>query len=130
MGRRRGRDRDCRCVFPHVVGMEAACATRRHEFDNRAGHQCRPWRHTRYLEGAVRLEDQDIFGTLNAGITTSQLTIDKVVERGGLTVIEWRMVGDTGVRDVSSFFRLSTNERNSLLASLTNVQKPKVKEIL
>jgi hypothetical protein len=64
------------------------------------------------------------------GITTSQLTIDKVVERGGLTVIEWRMVGDVGVRDVSSFFRLSTNERNSLLATLTNIQKPTVKEIL
>jgi hypothetical protein len=40
------------------------------------------------------------------------------------------MVGDTGVRDVSSFFRLSTNERNSLLATLTNIQKPTVKEIL
>ena len=64
------------------------------------------------------------------GITTSQLTIDKVVERGGLTVIDWRMVGEDSVRDVSSFFRLSTHERNSLLASLTNVQKPTVKELL
>lgn len=63
------------------------------------------------------------------GISTSQLTIDKVVERGGLTVIEWRMgAGEEGIREVSSFFRLSTNERNSLLSALENIQKPTKKD--
>lgn len=62
------------------------------------------------------------------GVTTSNLTIDKVVERGGLTVIDWRLQGADGIREVSSFFRLSTAERDSLVASLQNVRSPQKKE--
>ena len=62
------------------------------------------------------------------GVTTSNLTIDKVVERGGLTVIDWRLEGTDGIREVSSFFRLSTAERDSLVASLKNVRSPQKKE--
>jgi len=62
------------------------------------------------------------------GVTTSNLTIDKVVERGGLTVIDWRLQGGDGIREVSSFFRLSTAERDSLIASLQNVRSPQKKE--
>lgn len=62
------------------------------------------------------------------GVATTQLTIDKVVERGGLTVIDWRVVGEDGEHDVSSFFRLSTGERDSLVAALQNVLKPRSKE--
>jgi hypothetical protein len=62
------------------------------------------------------------------GVATTQLTIDKVVERGGLTVIDWRMIGENGELDVSSFFRLSTSERDSLIATLQNVLEPQEKE--
>jgi hypothetical protein len=62
------------------------------------------------------------------GVATTQLTIDKVVERGGLTVIDWRIVGQSGELEVSSFFRLSTGERDSLVAALQNVIKPRSKE--
>ena len=62
------------------------------------------------------------------GVATTQLTIDKVVERGGLTVIDWRIVGENGVHEVSSFFRLSTSERDSLVDALENVLKPRSKE--
>jgi hypothetical protein len=62
------------------------------------------------------------------GVATTQLTIDKVVERGGLTVIDWRIPGENGELDVSSFFRLSTSERDSLVAALQNVLTPKLKE--
>lgn len=62
------------------------------------------------------------------GVTTTNLTIDKVVERGGLTVVDWRLEGADGPRDVSSFFRLSTAERDTLIASLQNVRRPQKKE--
>jgi len=63
-----------------------------------------------------------------AGVATTQLTIDKVVERGGLTVIDWRMMGENGELDVSSFFRLSTSERDSLIVALQNILEPQEKE--
>jgi hypothetical protein len=62
------------------------------------------------------------------GVATTQLTIDKVVERGGLTVIDWRIPGENGELDVSSFFRLSTSERDFLVAALQNVLDRKPKE--
>jgi hypothetical protein len=62
------------------------------------------------------------------GVTTSNLTIDKVVERGGLTVIDWRLQTADGTRDVSSFFRLSTAERDSLMSALQNVRSSQKKE--
>jgi hypothetical protein len=62
------------------------------------------------------------------GVATTQLTIDKVVERGGLTVIDWRIPGGNGQLEVSSFFRLSTSERDSLVASLQNILTRKLKE--
>ena len=57
------------------------------------------------------------------GLTTSHLTIDKVVERGGLTVIDWQLDTLDGVREVSSFFRMSSADRDALFgayAHLTN----------
>ena len=62
------------------------------------------------------------------GVTTTNLTIDKVVERGGLTVIDWRLDTTDGSREVSSFFRLSTAERNSLISALQNVRNSQQKE--
>ncbi len=62
------------------------------------------------------------------GVTTSHLTIDKVVERGGLTVVDWRLETTGGQREVSSFFRQSTAERDSLIAALQNVRSSQKKE--
>ena len=77
----------------------------------------------------LRGENATVIPLVNVdGVTTTQLTIDKVVERGGLTVIDWRIPGENGQLDVSSFFRLSTGERDSLVAALQNVLTRKLKE--
>ena len=55
------------------------------------------------------------------GITTSHLTIDKVVERGGLTVIDWQLETHDGLRAVSSFFRMSSADRDALFAAYANL---------
>lgn len=55
------------------------------------------------------------------GLTTSHLTIDKVVERGGLTVIDWQLESHDGLRAVSSFFRMSSADRDALFAAYANL---------
>jgi len=57
------------------------------------------------------------------GYETTNLTIDKVVERDGLVVVNWKMARPEGSLDVSSFFRMPLIDRKPFfeqLASLNN----------
>jgi hypothetical protein len=62
------------------------------------------------------------------GVTTSHLTIDKVVERGGLTVIDWQLPAEVGMRAVSSFFRMSSADRDSFCETYTHLISTAKKE--
>jgi hypothetical protein len=62
------------------------------------------------------------------GLTTSHLTIDKVVERGGLTVIDWQLPAEVGMRAVSSFFRMSSADRDSFFETYAHLISTTQKE--
>jgi hypothetical protein len=62
------------------------------------------------------------------GVTTSHLTIDKVVERGGLTVIDWQLPAEVGMRAVSSFFRMSSTDRDSFFETYAHLISTAKKE--
>ena len=62
------------------------------------------------------------------GLTTSHLTIDKVVERGGLTVVDWQLETREGLRPVSSFFRMSSADRDALFFAYANLTRTTRKE--
>jgi hypothetical protein len=62
------------------------------------------------------------------GLTTSHLTIDKVVERGGLTVIDWQLPAEVGMRAVSSFFRMSSADRDSIFETYAHLISTAKKE--